>query len=239
MPGSPPSRPPRVSVAMASYNHGRFLRENLDSLLGQTFRDFEIVVVDDGSSDDSLDILARVPAPPSSSIRVLTHEGRRNLGMYATLNRAAQRRDGRLRRHPGLGRHLASGKAGAAGIASRRRPERRGRLFPGLRRRRGRALHRAGRKSQLFGNGSEDLLRGLLAHNFVPAMTLVYRRSILRPRRPSGKTCSSRTGTSTSGSRCAPVSSTCLCPWRNIAGIPRRPPAPRRSSGDGMSSGSR
>src|ERR1039458_656046 len=49
--------PPIVSVCVASYNHARFLPAMLDGLLGQTFRDFEIVVVDDGSTDNSLEVL--------------------------------------------------------------------------------------------------------------------------------------------------------------------------------------
>ena len=47
---------PKVSVCIASYNHARYLPAALDSVLAQTFRDFEVVIVDDGSTDDSLAI---------------------------------------------------------------------------------------------------------------------------------------------------------------------------------------
>ena len=47
----------RVSVIMPVYNSAKFLRETLDTVINQTLREIEIICVDDGSSDDSLDIL--------------------------------------------------------------------------------------------------------------------------------------------------------------------------------------
>lgn len=49
---------PLVSIAMATYNGERFLREQLDSLLAQTYRNFELVITDDGSTDNTQLILA-------------------------------------------------------------------------------------------------------------------------------------------------------------------------------------
>ena len=51
------SRPPLLSVCFASYNYGRYLRQCLNGMLMQSFRDFEIVVTEDGSTDESLAIL--------------------------------------------------------------------------------------------------------------------------------------------------------------------------------------
>ncbi len=48
---------PRVSVILSSYNHGAYLRESVDSVLAQTFPDFEILLFDDGSSDDSAAVI--------------------------------------------------------------------------------------------------------------------------------------------------------------------------------------
>jgi glycosyltransferase involved in cell wall biosynthesis len=48
-----PIRTPLISVVIATYNRASLLRETLDSIVTQTFRDFEIIVVDDGSTDET------------------------------------------------------------------------------------------------------------------------------------------------------------------------------------------
>ena len=48
---------PLVTVVVPNYNYGRFLRAAIDSVLAQTFTDREVLVVDDGSTDDSLHVL--------------------------------------------------------------------------------------------------------------------------------------------------------------------------------------
>ena len=48
---------PMVSVTMSAYNATEFLRECLENILGQTFTDFELIIVDDGSSDSTREIL--------------------------------------------------------------------------------------------------------------------------------------------------------------------------------------
>lgn len=55
------ARPPRIAVALATYNHAHFLRDALDSVLSQTRRPNEIIVVDDGSSDDPAAIVVDYP----------------------------------------------------------------------------------------------------------------------------------------------------------------------------------
>ena len=53
----------RLSVVVPSYNTARYVRDTLASLLAQTVRDLEVVVVDDGSRDDSLAVLGAVDDP--------------------------------------------------------------------------------------------------------------------------------------------------------------------------------
>jgi glycosyltransferase involved in cell wall biosynthesis len=71
---------PTVSVLIPSYNHGRYLQTALEDVFAQTYSDFEIVVVDDGSTDDSVAILQSY----GDRLRVFVQ---RNRGTYATLNR--------------------------------------------------------------------------------------------------------------------------------------------------------
>jgi glycosyltransferase involved in cell wall biosynthesis len=77
---------PIVSVCVASYNHARFLPAMMDGLLSQTFRDFEIVVVDDGSTDNSMEVLQAYANRNPEIMRVYTHPNGRNLGISATVN---------------------------------------------------------------------------------------------------------------------------------------------------------
>ena len=46
-----------MSILVPSYNHGRFLRQRMDSLLHQTYEDYEIFVLDDASTDDTVQVL--------------------------------------------------------------------------------------------------------------------------------------------------------------------------------------
>lgn len=52
---------PRISVLIPCYNAGRFLAQALDSVLAQSYTDYEIIVIDDGSNDNTADIVAQYP----------------------------------------------------------------------------------------------------------------------------------------------------------------------------------
>ena len=78
---------PRVAILIPSYNHGRFLEACIRSIQAQTFTDWEIVLVDDGSKDDSVE-LARRLAAEEPRLRVFVNE--LNLGTYGTEQRALE-----------------------------------------------------------------------------------------------------------------------------------------------------
>ncbi len=79
---------PKISVVVPCYNYGGFLCETIDSILAQTYSDYEIVIADDGSDDgETPQIIAR-EAKKDKRIRVLTHS--KNKGSSATYNTAIE-----------------------------------------------------------------------------------------------------------------------------------------------------
>ena len=74
---------PAVSVIMPCYNAGEFARQSVESILSQTFSDFELLVVDDGSEDNSVEILKDL-ARHDARIKLILHE--KNLGVSRSRN---------------------------------------------------------------------------------------------------------------------------------------------------------
>lgn len=79
-----------VAVAIPTYNGAGFIRETIESVLAQTYREFEVVVSDDGSTDDTLDI---VQSFDDQRIRVLPDRSR--VGAAENWNRAVFSSDAR------------------------------------------------------------------------------------------------------------------------------------------------
>lgn len=73
---------PTISVVMSVYNNAAFLREAVESILHQTFTDFEFLIMDDGSTDRSLSILQEY-AEQDARVVVFSRENR---GLTCTLN---------------------------------------------------------------------------------------------------------------------------------------------------------
>jgi len=76
------SKNPIVSVQMPVYNAERYVAEAVESILAQTFEDFEFIIIDDGSTDGSLAILEAY-ARRDGRIRIISRENR---GLVATRN---------------------------------------------------------------------------------------------------------------------------------------------------------
>ena len=82
---------PTISVLMSVYNGERYLREAVDSILAQTFGDFEFLIIDDGSTDASAAIL-REYAARDARVKLTVRE---NKGLTVTLNEAFAQSRGR------------------------------------------------------------------------------------------------------------------------------------------------
>jgi glycosyltransferase involved in cell wall biosynthesis len=116
--------PPAVSVIVATYNRGSLLPETIESILGQSFQDFELIVVDDGSTDDTREVVK----PYGSRIKYLVQNNRgpsaaRNAGVEQAAAPWISFQDsddlcardhletlyGYARQHPGIGMVFANG----------------------------------------------------------------------------------------------------------------------------------
>ena len=74
---------PIVSVILTSFNHGRFIREAIESVLAQTYVNFELIILDDASTDDSWEIIQSF-----NDSRILAFRNSENLGPTYGVNKA-------------------------------------------------------------------------------------------------------------------------------------------------------
>jgi len=166
---------PRVSVVIATYNYSRFLAESIESVLAQTFSDFELIVVDDGSTDETPALVRRWHADSRFSYVRKEHQGAaaayntgltRATGEYAALQAADDvwlpeklvRQVAALDANPAIGLVYSDTTIVDADGAPQRRH-----FSPG-----GRVPH-VGR-----------VMPTLLFDNFVPASSVVVRQNVLR-----------------------------------------------------------
>ena len=83
---------PKVSVIMGIYNVADTLEEAIDSILAQTFQDFEFIICDDGSTDDSLKIARKYKKKYPDKFVIL--KNKKNMGLNYTLNHCLKKANG-------------------------------------------------------------------------------------------------------------------------------------------------
>ena len=179
----------KISVVVPNYNHSASISQTIDGILSQTYRDFELIIVDDGSTDDSVEILKRYQQKNSQNSAAVVlaksgHERRRN-GRSARSKRKLilRRGGGRLSRRSDVFRHRRGFHAPPAEGGWRFRPL---------------AGHRRGRRSfsMVDGGGAESRLLGWadISRRFSEPQNLrsrfvgdVSARTDQRGRRPPGR----------------------------------------------------
>ncbi|MBC3476331.1 glycosyltransferase [Pseudomonas taiwanensis] len=82
---------PLVTVIIASYNHARYIEASINSVINQTYKNIELLVIDDGSKDDSPEVLKRLQEKHGFDLRFQA-----NKGLARTLNDAIARAKGDL-----------------------------------------------------------------------------------------------------------------------------------------------
>ena len=82
---------PKISIIIAAYNVGDYLEQCLDSVLTQTYADFEAIVVDDASTDNTADIIQQTAAN-DSRITLVQHS--QNLGLHLTRKTGVEKASG-------------------------------------------------------------------------------------------------------------------------------------------------
>ena len=75
----------KVSICVPNYNYGVYIGDTIQSILDQTYTDFELIVVDDASTDNSMDVITSF-----HDKRLKVHENKSNLGITANWNKCLE-----------------------------------------------------------------------------------------------------------------------------------------------------
>lgn len=75
---------PLVSIILPTYNREQYIRKAIDSVLDQTYRNFELIIINDGSTDETTEIVSEF-SKKDLRVRIITNKV--NLGLVKTLNR--------------------------------------------------------------------------------------------------------------------------------------------------------
>ena len=92
---------PLVSVITIFFNAQKFIEEAIQSVLAQTYPSWELLLVDDGSTDASTEIARGFAEQHLDKVRFLEHDSHKNRGMSASRNLGIRNAVGRIYRFPG------------------------------------------------------------------------------------------------------------------------------------------
>ena len=85
---------PLVTVYVTNFNYGNYIEQSIESVLAQTYKNFELIVIDDGSTDDSREIINRYI--DKTNVRVIFQK---NKGLIASNNIAVRAAQGKYVMH--------------------------------------------------------------------------------------------------------------------------------------------
>ena len=73
-----------ISIVTASYNYEDYIKETIESVIAQSYQNWELIIVDDGSKDNSINVINEY-CQKDSRIKLYTHENNSNKGLAQTL----------------------------------------------------------------------------------------------------------------------------------------------------------
>lgn len=84
----------KISVIMTSYNYAQYLQEAINSVISQSYQNWELIIVDDGSADNSVEIIQNF-CQKDKRIKLFQHENSQNKGLKKSLLLALGKADGK------------------------------------------------------------------------------------------------------------------------------------------------
>lgn len=82
---------PTISVVISVYNGEKYLSEAIESVLNQTYKDFEFIIINDGSTDNSLEIIKKYQNQDERIVLI----SRENKGLVSSLNEGIEKAKGK------------------------------------------------------------------------------------------------------------------------------------------------